>query len=130
LIQNNNQGHENKDSFSPGNRNIIPACFGLFLIVLGLALLVATNDMLNLGSIKDYFTRETALVFIGVLLILNLQFTEALCLQHWEYGLCLIIWTMSCQKRSAVYWPSVVIIAGLFIFSSFLNKTQIKSKYK
>ena len=48
---------------------------GLFFIVLGVALLVATNDLLNLGSISSYFTWETAMIFIGVLLLLNLHFT-------------------------------------------------------
>src|SRR5512133_1383654 len=48
---------------------------GLFLILLGLALLVATNDLLHLGSISHYFTWQTAMVFIGVLLLVNLRFT-------------------------------------------------------
>jgi len=46
---------------------------GLFFIVLGVALLVATNDLLNLGSVSSYFTWETAMIFIGVLLLLNLH---------------------------------------------------------
>ena len=48
--------------------------FGLFLIVLGIALLVATNDLLNLGSLGNYFTWQTAMVFIGILLLVNLNF--------------------------------------------------------
>src|SRR5664279_5470695 len=48
---------------------------GLFFIVLGIALLVATNDLLGLGSVSRYFTWETAMIFIGVILLLNLQFT-------------------------------------------------------
>ncbi len=39
---------------------------GLFLIALGLALLVATNDLLNLGSVKEYFTWETALYLLAL----------------------------------------------------------------
>jgi hypothetical protein len=46
---------------------------GLFFIVLGVALLVATNNLLNLGSVSSYFTWETAMIFIGVLLLLNLH---------------------------------------------------------
>ncbi len=97
---------------------------GLFLIVLGLALLVATNDMLHLGSVHDYFTWETAMIFIGVLLILNLQFTGGLLLiaggtwfllENKDYRLPEIIRT--------IYWPSVIILVGLgFIISSLINR--------
>lgn len=101
--------------------------FGLFLIVLGLALLVATNDMLGLGGVKDYFTWETALVFIGALLLLNLQFTGGLVLislgiwffiENRDYELPEIVRT--------IYWPGVIILVGLgFIVSTF---TKRKSK--
>ena len=33
---------------------------GLFLIVLGLALLVATNDLLGLGSVQEYYLGNSA----------------------------------------------------------------------
>ena len=97
--------------------------FGLFLIVLGLALLVATNDMLGLGGVRDYFTWETALVFIGALLLLNLQFTGGLVLislgiwffmENRDYELPEIVKT--------IYWPAVIILVGLgFIVSSFIK---------
>ena len=98
--------------------------FGLFLIALGLALLVATNDMLHLGSVKDYFTWETALVFIGVILILNLSFIP---------GVLLIaggIWFMydnhfgeMPEVVKTFYWPGVVILIGIsFIISSFFKR--------
>lgn len=116
---------KNKDRYSPSHIEHHPrVSFGLFLIVLGLALLVATNDMLNLGSVKDYFTWQTALIFIGVLLILNLQFTGGLVLvavgtwfmlDHLDYELSEMIRT--------IYWPAVIIIIGLgFIFSSILKR--------
>jgi hypothetical protein len=99
---------------------------GLFLIVLGLALLVATNDMLGLGSIKDYFTWETALVFIGALLLLNLQFTGGLVLvsigiwffiENRDYELPEIVRT--------IYWPGVIILVGLgFIISSLIKRNS------
>jgi hypothetical protein len=97
---------------------------GLFLITLGLALLVATNDMLGLGSVKDYFTWETAMVFIGALLLLNLQFTGGLVLisigiwffmENRDYKLPEIVRT--------IYWPGVIILVGLgFIISSLLKR--------
>jgi len=98
---------------------------GLFFIVLGLALLVATNDMLHLGSVKDYFTWETAMTFVGVLLLLNL---------HFIWGLLLIAagaWFMMDNYYGeipeiikTIYWPVVIIILGLsFIISSFIKRT-------
>jgi fatty acid desaturase len=98
--------------------------FGIFFIVLGLVLLVATNDMLNLGSIKEYFTWETVMIFIGVLLLLNLNFIP---------GLLLIaggIWFMMedhfgdiPEIVKTVYWPAVIILIGIsFIISSFLRR--------
>lgn len=95
--------------------------FGLFLIVLGLALLVATNDMLHLGGVQEYFTWQSVIIFVGVLMILNLQFTGGILLvalgswfmlEHLDYRLPDIIKTF--------YWPGVIILIGLgFIISSF-----------
>lgn len=97
---------------------------GLFLIVLGLALLVATNDLLKLGDVGEYFTWETAMIFIGALLLLNLQFTGGVLLiaggawffiDHLDYELPALIKT--------IYWPSVIILVGLgFILSSFFKR--------
>ena len=100
--------------------------FGLFLIVLGLALLVATNDMLHLGSVKDYFTWETAMIFVGVLLLLNLNFIP---------GLLLIaggIWFVMDDHFGeipeiikTVYWPAVMMLLGIsFIISSLFRRKR------
>lgn len=117
----------NRDHFPKSHREHHPrVSFGLFLIVLGLALLVATNDLLNLGSVGDYFTWETAMIFIGILLILNLQFIGGLLLiaggawfliDHMDYELS--------DTIKAIYWPAVIIVAGLtFIFSSFIKRKK------
>ena len=100
--------------------------FGIFFIVLGLALLVATNDLLNLGSVSSYFTLETAMVFIGVLLLLNLHFVG---------GTLLIaggIWFLKDhfffippETFNIYYWPAVIGLIGLaFILSSFFKKKK------
>ena len=99
---------------------------GLFFIVLGLALLVATNDMLHLGNVKEYFTWETAMVFIGVLLLLNLQFVGGLLLiaggswflmDHYYGEIPDIIKT--------IYWPAVIMLLGIsFIISSLFKKRK------
>jgi hypothetical protein len=97
---------------------------GLFFIVLGLALLVATNDLLNLGSISSYFTWETAMIFIGVLLLLNLHFTGGLLLIAggvWFLQDRLFIVTPEVFKT--IFWPVVIVVIGLsFILSSLLKR--------
>ncbi len=120
---------KNKDHFERKHSEHHPqVSFGLFLIVLGLALLVATNDMLHLGGVKEYFTWESAMIFIGMLLILNLQFTGGLLLvaggawfmmDHIDYKMPEIIKT--------IYWPAVIILIGLgFILSSLIKRLKNK----
>ncbi|MEI8224578.1 MAG: DUF5668 domain-containing protein [Bacteroidota bacterium] len=97
---------------------------GLFFIVLGLALLVATNDLLNLGSVSSYFTWETAMVFIGVLLLLNLQFTGGLLLiAGGTWFLLDNIFFVTPEFLKIFYWPAVIVLVGLsFILSSFFKR--------
>ena len=105
---------------------------GLFFIVLGLALLIATNDMLHLGGVKEYFTWETAMIFVGVLLLLNLHFTP---------GMLLIaggVWFMLDDYFGEIpamvktlYWPVVIILLGIsFIISSFFKKRNKTDQFK
>jgi hypothetical protein len=99
---------------------------GLFFILLGAALLIATNDLLNLGSISSYFTWETAMIFIGALLILNLQFTGGLLLVAggvWFLRDEIFIFTPEVFKT--LYWPAVIVLIGLgYIFSSVLQRNK------
>ena len=100
---------------------------GLFFIVLGAALLVATNDMLNLGSISSYFTWKTALLFIGVLLLLNLHFIGGLwLLAIGTYFLLDDIFIVTPEMIKTLYWPAIIVLTGLaFIISSFFKKKRI-----
>ena len=118
--------YRNKDYMKRHREHHPQISIGLFFIVLGLALLVATNDMLNLGSIKEYFTWETAMIFVGVLLLLNLQFLP---------GLLLIaggVWFLMDDYYNeipalikTVYWPGVIIVLGIsFIISSFIKRNK------
>jgi hypothetical protein len=97
---------------------------GLFFIVLGLALLVATNDLLNLGSFGSYFTWETAMIFIGVLLLLNLQFIGGLLLI--AGGIWFLRGNISIISPgifNTFYWPAVIVLIGLsFILSSLFKR--------
>jgi hypothetical protein len=98
--------------------------FGLFFIVLGLTLLVATNDLLNLGSVRSYFTWQTAMIFIGLLLFVNLNFVGGILLI--AGGAWFLLDDMNFQIPHVVrtmYWPGVVILLGLsFIVSSFFKR--------
>jgi hypothetical protein len=99
---------------------------GLFFIILGLALLIATNDLLHLGGIGNYFTWQTAMVFIGVLLFTNLNFTGGVLLISggvWFYLQDQYIVLPSLIKT--IYWPAVIMLLGLsFIISSLFRRKK------
>jgi hypothetical protein len=118
---------ENKNFQCAGRREHHPRVgIGMFFVVLGLALMVATNDLLNLGSVGEYFTWETALIFIGVLLLLNLQVVGGLLLVAggtWFF-LDNINVVLPDQIRT-FYWPAVLILLGLgFILMSAIKKRK------
>ena len=99
---------------------------GLFFILLGIALLVATNDVLNLGSISEYFTWQTAMVFIGVLLLVNLNFVGGILLiagGAWFFMQDHYMGIPSYIKT--IYWPGVIILMGIsFIISSLFKRKK------
>jgi len=97
---------------------------GLFFIVLGAALLVATNDLLHLGSINRYFTWESALLFIGVLLLLNLRFTGGiLFIAAGFWFLKDRFFLATPEFFNTFYWPGVIVLVGLtFILTSFFKR--------
>ncbi len=96
---------------------------GLFFIVLGLALLVATNDLLNLGSTSRYFTWETAMIFVGLLLLLNLHFTGGMLLiAGGTWFLLDEIFVVTPEFVKTFFWPAVIVVTGiLFILSSLFR---------
>lgn len=99
---------------------------GLFLIILGLALLIATNDLLNLGSISNYFTWNTAMVFVGVILLVNLNFVGGILLiaaGSWFFMEDHFVQIPSYIRT--IYWPAVVVLIGFsFIISSFFKRKK------
>jgi len=100
---------------------------GIFFIVLGAALLIASNDLLSLGSFSSYFTWETAMIFIGVLLLLNLHFAGGLLLIAggiWFLQEHIFIITPEIFKT--FYWPAVIVIVGLSFILSSLFKGKLK----
>lgn len=99
---------------------------GLFFIVLGTALLIATNDLFNMGSVSSYFTWETAMIFIGVLLLLNLNFTGGILLI--AGGIWFLrdeIFMFNPDLFKTYYWPAIIGIIGIsFIISSFFKRIK------
>jgi len=104
---------------------------GIFFVVLGLALLVASNDLLDLGSFRRYFTWETVLIFIGILLLLNLKFTEGiLFIAGGTWFLRDEIFIDPPEIIETIYWPSVIVLIGLsFILSSVIKRIRKNNKY-
>jgi hypothetical protein len=99
---------------------------GLFFIVLGVALLIATNDLLNFGSVSRYFTWQTAMIFIGVLLLLNLRFAGGILLIAggiWFLQDTYFIFAPDVFRT--FYWPGVILIIGLLFIISSLFKRKI-----
>jgi hypothetical protein len=96
---------------------------GLFFILLGVALLVATNDLLHLGSVSSYFTWQTALIFIGLLLLLNLRFTGGLIMIAGGIWFLLDdIFIVTPDIIKTIYWPAVIVLIGIsFIISSIFK---------
>jgi hypothetical protein len=118
---------KHKDHLLQRNKEHHPqVSIGLFFIVLGLALLVATNDLLHFGSVKSYFTWQTALIFVGVLLFLNLHFTPGLLLiAGGTWFLLDRIYVDVPEIIETIYWPAVVILLGLaFILSSLFKRKK------
>ncbi len=102
--------------------------FGLFLILLGVALLVATNDLLGLGEVSDYFTWQTVLIFIGLLLLLNLNFTGGILFIAGGFWFMMDELSLELPPYiQTIYWPSVIILVGLgLIVSSIIKRIRIK----
>lgn len=99
---------------------------GLFFIVLGLALLAATNDVLNLGDWRKYFTWEIALIFVGILLLVNLHFVGGiLAIAGGTWFLLENIYVVIPAFIKTIYWPGVVILLGIgFIISSVVKRKR------
>jgi hypothetical protein len=80
--------------------------------------------MLHLGNVRDYFTWETAMIFVGVLLLVNRHFGGGLLLA--ALGAWFLIENRDIQLPQLVrtiYWPSVIVLIGLgFIISSLFRR--------
>lgn len=97
-----------------------------FLITLGLVMIVAKLDLLNLGEISDYFKWEMILVFFGIFSLLGLELVSAVVL--FAIGFWFLMPEMSVQLSPvyrSIYWPAVLVMAGVAFMLRPLKK-QIK----
>lgn len=94
-----------------------------FLITLGLVMIVAKLDLLNLGEISDYFQWEMLLIFFGVFSLLGLELVSAVVL--FAIGFWFLMPEMSVQLSPVyrnIYWPAVLVLAGVAFMLKPLKK--------
>lgn len=100
---------------------------GIFFIILGIALLIAVNDVLNLGSVGSYFNWKTAMLFIGLLLFLNLEFIGGMLLM--AAGVWFMraqLFPLSLEAFDKFFWPAVIGCIGIgFILGVLFNRKQL-----
>jgi hypothetical protein len=102
---------------------------GLFFILLGAALLIVTNDMLNLGSIHAYFTWQSILIFLGVVLVINRKFALGiLFIATGTWFLLDEIYFTLPELIRILYWPAVIILVGfIFIITAMIKRNRTKN---
>jgi chromate transport protein ChrA len=111
--------HHRREGHRPG------VSLGIFFIVLGVALLLATNDVFQLGSMSSYFNWKTVMIFIGVILLLNLEFTGGfLLIAGGVWFLQDELFPYAGETFDNFFWPAVIALIGIsFILSSFRRKS-------
>jgi hypothetical protein len=123
-MKHRNYKYQKNYSWHPDKEHHPRVSIGIFFIVLGISLLVATNDLFHLGSVSDYFTWQTAMIFIGILLLLNLNFTGGILMI--ALGVWFLkdhIYFLTPEKFNIFYWPAVISLIGLsFILSSLFKR--------
>ncbi|TFG88329.1 MAG: hypothetical protein E4H16_05255 [Candidatus Atribacteria bacterium] len=94
-----------------------------FLITLGLVMIVAKLDLLNLGEVSDYFQWEMILIFFGVFSLVSLELVSAVVL--FAIGFWFLMPEMSVQRSPVyrnIYWPAVLVLAGVAFMLRPLKK--------
>lgn len=102
--------------------------FGVFLILAGLFLAGFMFDILNLGSVREYFVWPMLVIFIGVVFIFNTNTAAGIILlavggyfflPRIDYELPVLY--------EKLYWPVAIILAGLvMIISGIIKRYRIK----
>lgn len=118
-MQNANHFHLKRKEPDPG------LSAGLFFILLGLALLVVTNDLFNLGGFREYITWQNVLIFIGTVFLINFRFIPGLLLIATGIWFLLdeIFYLEVPRVIEVAYWPAVMMLLGIiFIISALLKR--------
>lgn len=99
---------------------------GVFFILLGLALLVVTYDLFNLGSFMAYITWESVLMFLGVTLLICRSYLAGLiCLVGGGWFFLDDIFVVVPSWIKNTYWPGAIILLGFFlIITSLIKKNR------
>ncbi len=101
---------------------------GIFFILLGVALMVAVNDMLHLGSVGAYFTWESVLMFLGLIMFINRSFFAGfLCVAAGGWFMIDDIYFIGLPLVKKIYWPSVLVLLGLGLIVASLFKKKDSS---
>ncbi len=92
---------------------------GAFLISLGIMMLVARLDLLQLGEVASYFRWQILLILFGVWSLLSLELVSAVVL--FAIGIWFLLPDMSLELARPfrqIYWPSVLVLAGIAVILS------------
>jgi len=83
--------------------------------------------MLNLGSVGAYFTWESVLMFLGLIMFINRSFLAGfLCIAACGWFILDDTYFMALPFVKNIYWPVVLILIGLgFIIASFFKRRDI-----
>lgn len=116
-------GNCKKDQDKKGNDSAANLRLGIFFILLGVALIVALNDMLNLGNVGAYFTWESVLIFLGLIMFINKSYLAGfLCIAGGGWFMLDDIYPIVPQTIKTLYWPAVLILLGLGLILAALVK--------
>ena len=94
-----------------------------FLISLGLAMLVAKLDLLQLGPLTEYYRWEMILVFFGIWSLVGLELVSSVIL--FAVGIYFLMPDMQVQLAPVykqIYWPVVLVLAGVAFILRPLTK--------
>lgn len=116
---------EKKDSNS-NSSNSNRVNLGLFFIMLGCFILVATNDLLRLGAPSEYFSWTALLIFIGLTLMIGRSFLVGfLFIAGGGWFMLDDLFFIVPEYVENMYWPAVLIITGIGVIVASLIKKRV-----
>jgi len=99
---------------------------GVFLIIAGLFLAGIMFDVLNLGSIREYFVWPVLVTFIGVVFFFNSNAPTGIIIT--AVGVYFFLPRIDLELPvlyERLYWPAAIILTGLvFIISGIVRRSH------